>query len=76
MWQTIKMRCNYCGREKKVALWRILVKRIFKERWYDTCPRCHKTSCYRLLPHVIHDATDKKEKSMNKDLWDNRIRVI
>lgn len=76
MWQKIRMRCNYCGREKEVALWRILVKRIFKERWYDTCPRCHKTSCYCLLPHVIHDATDKKEKAMNKDLWDDRIRVI
>ena len=77
MWQTIKMRCNYCGREKEVALWRILIKRIFKNRWYDTCPRCHKTSCYRLFPHVVHDSTDKKEKQLNKDIqWDDRIRVI
>lgn len=77
MIEKIKVRCNYCGKEKRVALWRIFIKRIFKERWYDTCPRCHKTSCYRLIPNVIHDSTDKKEKQLNKDIqWDDRIRVI
>ena len=69
-----RIRCNYCGKERHISLWRLLLKRMFSDRFYDVCPYCHKTSCYLLAFRTVHDSTDNRERTANRQkLWDNRL---
>lgn len=69
-----KIRCNYCGDETYENYYYLLLKRVFKPKYYRTCNKCHKTSAYLFMPHIVHDTIDKKEKEMNKQqLWDERM---
>lgn len=70
----MNVRCNYCGNQDRILLWKLLILLgLGKTKYYYTCPRCHKTSCLLLLFRTVHDSTDKKEKEMNRQkMWDDR----
>ena len=70
----MNVRCNYCGNQSQISLWKLLfLLGLGKNKYYYTCPRCHKTSCFLLMFRIVHDSTDKKEKEINKQkLWDDR----
>lgn len=69
-----KFKCNYCGIEEEANYFWLLLKALFKPRFYKHCKNCHKTSCYLFMPRMVHDSTDDIEKEYNRqNLWDDRI---
>lgn len=68
------IRCNYCGATHTRWEWWLKLKTIFGDRIYHTCSVCHHTSCYRYFFRLVHDSTDGKERTNNKNkLWDDRM---
>lgn len=75
LYKKYNLRCNYCGTDIFMPFFLLKIRYIFTDTQYVSCPKCHKTSCYRFMSNIIHDSVDKKEKAMNKkNQWDKRIR--
>lgn len=60
-------RCNYCGTEFSVSTF-FLIRLLLHKKVYKTCPVCRKTSCYKLIFHIVHEGTDKREKELNGNI--------
>lgn len=62
------LRCQHCGQDHYVNNFFLHLLLILKEEIHKTCPKCHKTSTYELISHIVHDATSDYEKKANNEL--------
>lgn len=69
------LRCNHCGSDNFFPFFLLKIRYIFTDTKYVICPKCHKTTCWRIYSNIIPDHTDKKERTANHNVkWDRRIK--
>jgi len=74
LYKKYNLRCNYCGTDNFFPFFLLKIFFLFSDKKYVSCPKCHKTTCWRTTYNMVPDHTDKKEKELNRNIWDRRIK--
>lgn len=70
-----RVRCNYCGADKSVSHFILMIRLLLFGRVMTTCKECGYTSTWILCHHIVHDTMDKDEKMFNKHYDEFKRRI-
>ena len=69
------LKCNYCSCDNYVSLFFLRLRLIIKGNIYVRCSNCGNISNYVLVSHIVHNTVDLREKELNKEYKDNKMRL-
>ena len=69
----MEIRCNYCGTIHNVSKLKLHFYSLLGRPYFWYCKNCLLCNCTITKLRTYHDSTNKKEKSINKNILERKL---